>query len=54
MNNIVVWLYKLLNFYGFDTQVPNEEPALALDIYPLMTDYNRFFVGGALWSSHRE
>jgi hypothetical protein len=32
----------------------NEEPALPLDIYLLMIDCNRFFVGGALWSRLHE
>lgn len=38
----------------FSAQVPDEEPTLPLDVYPLMIDCNGFFVGGALWSRHRE
>lgn len=42
------------NSYGFGAQVLGEEPALPLDVYPLMIDCNGFFVSGALWSSHHE
>jgi hypothetical protein len=50
-----VWMFvDSLNFCDFGAQVPGEEPAQPMDVYPLMINCNGFYVGGASWFRHHE
>ena len=49
-----MFVRQLRTLCGFDAQVSDEEPTQPLDTYPLMINYNGFYVGGASWFRHRE